>query len=227
MVPRIALQRPKVPERQVKGQTSEVKGKVEGPANPQGWITRKSPGTRVMRIPGLPFHVVYRYFASSLTAVISIWTFARSDELFASASSDVASVVSAVRRAPPRPSRRRQSPTDRRDPRSGQALRPLELIDERARLREARRPHEAALFLRVPVVQLDGLGGVDLVLRDERARHELEDVEAAADFRADDDAVVPVGRPRAAADQPRRRRAGRDRGTRLRTASPDRSSRRP
>ena len=47
--------------------------------------------------------------------------------------------------------------------------------------------------------QLHRLRGGDLVLGDQAARHQLVDVQAARDLRADDDAVVPVGGPRAAA----------------------------
>ena len=83
-------------------------------------------------------------------------------------------------------------------------LRPLELIEVRARLREARRPHQLALLLRVQVVEPHRLGRIDLVLRDEAARQQLEDVEPALDFRANDQAVVPIHRPRAGGDEPRR-----------------------
>ena len=73
----------------------------------------------------------------------------------------------------------------------------LELVEIRARQREARRPHDLRLALHVQVVEVHRLRRVELVLRDERARLQLEDVEAARDLGAHDHAVVPVRRPRA------------------------------
>src|SRR4051812_46057276 len=48
---------------------------------------------------------------------------------------------------------------------------------------------------------MHGLRGLDLVLRDERARQQLEDVEPALDLGADDRAVVPIDGPRAGCDE--------------------------
>ena len=65
-----------------------------------------------------------------------------------------------------------------------QPLRPLQLIDVRPRQREARRPDELRLTLRVQVVVVHRLRRVDLVLRDELARRQLEDVETRARSRS-------------------------------------------
>src|SRR5206468_3199610 len=63
---------------------------------------------------------------------------------------------------------------------------------------EARGPNELRLALSIVVIEVHGLGRVDLVLTDVLARHELENVQPTRDLGADDVAVVPVGRPRPA-----------------------------
>src|ERR1041385_6428849 len=81
-------------------------------------------------------------------------------------------------------------------------IRALELIEVSPCQGKARRPRELLLILRVVGIEAHGLSGVDFVLRDEAARQQLENVEAARDLRADDEAVVPIRRPGAAANQP-------------------------
>ena len=63
---------------------------------------------------------------------------------------------------------------------------------------EARLPRDRVLVLHVQAVDLDLLGGGDLVRRQVVRRREAEDVEAAGDLGAVGRAVVPVGRPEAA-----------------------------
>ncbi len=74
-------------------------------------------------------------------------------------------------------------------------LGPLELIQIGPGQRIRGRPGELDLSLSVEVVQLDRLGCLDLVLGQEAAGLQLEDVEPAGDLRAVDAAVVPVGAP--------------------------------
>ena len=86
---------------------------------------------------------------------------------------------SAARRAasaPPCAAIRTPLGVGQRRPRRGdrlgrEALRSLELIEIRARQREARRPDELLLILRVPVRHLHRLRRGELVLGDEAARH--------------------------------------------------------
>src|SRR5438876_717435 len=73
-----------------------------------------------------------------------------------------------------------------------ETARAVELIDVRARQRERRRPDELLLPLSIVVVEAHRLRRVDLVLRYERTRRQLEDVEPAGDLRAHDHSVVPV-----------------------------------
>src|SRR5690606_17992937 len=86
----------------------------------------------------------------------------------------------------------------------GQTVVALELVEVGAREREARRPGELLLLLRVELAETDRLRGVDLVLREELAGCQLEDVQPACDLGAVDVAVVPVGGPGAGADELRR-----------------------
>jgi len=97
---------------------------------------------------------------------------------------------------------------DGRDPATGKPLRPFELVDIGARQREARRPDELRLSLGIQVVEMNRLRRVDLVLRNEGARRQLEDVESAGDLGADHDAVVPVDGPRPAVAHSGRVRIG-------------------
>ena len=83
----------------------------------------------------------------------------------------------------------RQPAADGGKARRGEAVRPRQLVDVGARA-GTRRPHQLPLRLRVQVVEVHGPGGVELVLRQPAARRQLDDVEAAGDFRADDIAVV-------------------------------------
>ena len=61
-----------------------------------------------------------------------------------------------------------------------------------------RRPREQRLQLRVELLHLHHVGGVDLVLGQVLAGLEAEDIQAARDLGAVDEAVVPVGGPVAA-----------------------------
>src|SRR5262245_17247016 len=68
------------------------------------------------------------------------------------------------------------------DPGGGKPIRSLELIEIRSRLREAGRPDELPLLLRVQIVEAYRLRGVELVLRDETAWEQLEQIESARDL---------------------------------------------
>src|SRR5207247_1155572 len=67
-----------------------------------------------------------------------------------------------------------------------QAVRARQLVQIRPRHHEARGPDELRLVLGIQVVEMHQLGGVDLILGDEPARPELEDVEPARDLGAHD-----------------------------------------
>src|SRR5690606_17137649 len=69
----------------------------------------------------------------------------------------------------------RQRPADLCDAIRREALPALELVDVGPRESERRRPDVLRLALRVQVIETHRVRGVDLVLREERARHELED----------------------------------------------------
>src|SRR5690242_21698566 len=58
----------------------------------------------------------------------------------------------------------------------------LELVEVGPGQRERRRPHDLGLPLHVLIVPVHALRRVDLVLRDEGARRQLEDVEPARDL---------------------------------------------
>src|ERR671912_49991 len=60
---------------------------------------------------------------------------------------------------------------------AGESLRPLELVEVGSREREGRRPDELGLTLDVVVLHPHRIGRIDLVLGDERARGQREDVE--------------------------------------------------
>lgn len=71
---------------------------------------------------------------------------------------------------------------DRRRPVARQTVAAHELVDVCPRDREMRRPDELWLLLRIEMVEVHQLGGVDLVLRQQRIRLELENVEATRDL---------------------------------------------
>ena len=79
--------------------------------------------------------------------------------------------------------------------RRGKTVRALELIEVGVNQRKTWRPNEFLLFLRVEVRQAHRLCRIDLVFSEEATRHQFENIQTTRDLGADDDAVVPVGRP--------------------------------
>src|SRR2546427_446389 len=65
------------------------------------------------------------------------------------------------------------------DPLRGQPVGPGQLVHVRPCHDEARRPDDARLVLRIEVVPVHQLRGLDLVLREEPARHEIQHIEPA------------------------------------------------
>src|SRR6266571_8432539 len=90
---------------------------------------------------------------------------------------------------------------DRAPPLARQPVDARQLVDVGPGHHEARGPHQLLLILGVQVVEMNQFRGVELVLGNERAGLELEDVESARNFGAHDVAVVPIRGPRPGADQ--------------------------